>query len=197
MLKEEGDRWEERMAGFCLQHELLRLSKGFRGRVGVAWPPFQRLWKAQFNFFSSAVCGESLSGMNGSFSFVSPDVAYAHDINCFWVIQTEEGKVNTASPSHSCVSFICMNMYYMCILHYFTYNDNSAVIYWGPWASSGRWWGTGKPGMGWQRVRHDLATEQQNIEDFLSIRLWAKYFVYLSRKLTLALLIEVLVSSFV
>ncbi|KAI4562255.1 hypothetical protein MJT46_011217 [Ovis ammon polii x Ovis aries] len=39
------------------------------------------------------VCGESLSGMNGSFSFVSPDVAYAHDINCFWVIQTEEGKV--------------------------------------------------------------------------------------------------------
>ena len=68
MLKEEGDRWEERMAGFCLQHELLRLSKGFRGRVGVAWPPFQRLWKAQFNFFSSAVCGESLSGMNRSFS---------------------------------------------------------------------------------------------------------------------------------
>ncbi|KAI4575387.1 hypothetical protein MJG53_011590 [Ovis ammon polii x Ovis aries] len=39
------------------------------------------------------VCGDSLSGMNGSFSFVSPDVAYAHDINCFWVIQTEEGKV--------------------------------------------------------------------------------------------------------
>ena len=38
--------------------------------------------------------------MNGSFSFVSPDVAYAHDINCFWVIQTEEGKVNTASPNH-------------------------------------------------------------------------------------------------
>ena len=33
------------------------------------------------------------------------------------------------------------------------------------WANSGRWWRTGKPGvlrfMGLQRVRHDLATEQQ------------------------------------
>ena len=33
------------------------------------------------------------------------------------------------------------------------------------WASSGRWWRTGKPGvlhsMGWQRVGHDWATEQQ------------------------------------
>ena len=33
------------------------------------------------------------------------------------------------------------------------------------WASSGRWWRTGKPGvlqsMGWQRVTHDWATEQQ------------------------------------
>ena len=31
------------------------------------------------------------------------------------------------------------------------------------WTSSGRWWWTGKPGMlesmGWQRVRHDWATE--------------------------------------
>ena len=35
------------------------------------------------------------------------------------------------------------------------------------WASSGRWWRTGKPGvlqsMGLQRVRHNLATEQQQI----------------------------------
>ena len=33
------------------------------------------------------------------------------------------------------------------------------------WANSGRWWGTGRPGvlqtMGSQRVRHGLATEQQ------------------------------------
>ena len=35
------------------------------------------------------------------------------------------------------------------------------------WANSGRWLGTGKPGvlqsMGLQRVRHDLATEQRTI----------------------------------
>ena len=34
------------------------------------------------------------------------------------------------------------------------------------WANSGRWWRTGKPGMlqfvGSKRVRHDLATEQQD-----------------------------------
>jgi len=34
------------------------------------------------------------------------------------------------------------------------------------WASSGRWWRTGKPGMlqstGWQRVSYDWATEQEN-----------------------------------
>ena len=92
-----------------------------QGRVGVAWPlPFQSLWKAQFNSFSSAVCGESLSGMNGSFSFVSPDVAYAHDINCFWVIQTEEGKVNTASPNHIVFHlyvWVCTTCIYYIILH--------------------------------------------------------------------------------
>ena len=35
------------------------------------------------------------------------------------------------------------------------------------WTNSGSWWWTGKPGlmqsMGWQRVRHDLATEQEDI----------------------------------
>ena len=33
------------------------------------------------------------------------------------------------------------------------------------WANFGKWWGTGKPGvlqsMGYQRIRHDWATEQQ------------------------------------
>ena len=37
------------------------------------------------------------------------------------------------------------------------------------WASSRRWWRTGKPGvllsMGLQRVRHDLATEQQQMDE--------------------------------
>ncbi|XP_075408563.1 cubilin [Tenrec ecaudatus] len=39
------------------------------------------------------VCGGSLSAKNGSFSYGSPDVGYTHDVNCFWVIRTEEGKV--------------------------------------------------------------------------------------------------------
>ena len=38
------------------------------------------------------------------------------------------------------------------------------------WASSGRWWRTGRPGVrqsrGWQRVRHNLTTEQCYLEDF-------------------------------
>ena len=38
------------------------------------------------------------------------------------------------------------------------------------WANSGRWWGTGKPGVlqsvGLQRVRHDLVTEQQQNKGF-------------------------------
>ncbi|KAB1253784.1 Cubilin [Camelus dromedarius] len=31
--------------------------------------------------------------MEGSFSYMSPDVGYVHDVSCFWVIRTEEGKV--------------------------------------------------------------------------------------------------------
>uniref|UniRef100_U3KLX7 Cubilin n=1 Tax=Oryctolagus cuniculus TaxID=9986 RepID=U3KLX7_RABIT len=38
-------------------------------------------------------CGGSLSGLTGSFSYKSPDVGYLHDVNCFWVIRTEDGKV--------------------------------------------------------------------------------------------------------
>ena len=38
------------------------------------------------------------------------------------------------------------------------------------WANSGRWWRTERPGvlqsMGLQRVEHDLATEQQGLEDW-------------------------------
>lgn len=56
------------------------------------------VWKAWFTFFSFAVCGGSLSGVNGSFSYRSPDVGYAHDVNCFWVVRTEERKVNVVSP---------------------------------------------------------------------------------------------------
>ena len=48
----------------------------------------------------------------------------------------------------------------------FTSSGASSPIQWTwTWANSGRWWGTGKSGvlqfMGSQRVRHNLATEQQ------------------------------------
>lgn len=36
--------------------------------------------------------------MNGSFSYMSPNVGYVHDLNCFWIIRTEEGKVSVVSP---------------------------------------------------------------------------------------------------
>ena len=51
------------------------------------------------------------------------------------------------------------------------------------WASSGRWWRTGKPGMmqsiGSQRVRHDWATERH-----LNINFWIIHFLVLIVKYT-------------
>ncbi|NP_001072.2 cubilin precursor [Homo sapiens] len=52
-----------------------------------------RLWTGALCQVPQQVCGESLSGINGSFSYRSPDVGYVHDVNCFWVIKTEMGKV--------------------------------------------------------------------------------------------------------
>ncbi|XP_058537778.1 cubilin isoform X1 [Neofelis nebulosa] len=52
-----------------------------------------RFWTGFLCQIPQQVCGGSLSGMNGSFSYKSPDVGYVHDVNCFWVIRTEEGKV--------------------------------------------------------------------------------------------------------
>lgn len=37
-----------------------------------------------------------MSDVSGSFSYMSPDVGYVHDVDCFWVLRTEEGKVNSA-----------------------------------------------------------------------------------------------------
>ncbi|XP_023561215.1 cubilin [Octodon degus] len=39
------------------------------------------------------VCGGSLSEMNGSISYIISDVVYLQNVNCFWIIRTEEGKV--------------------------------------------------------------------------------------------------------
>ena len=47
------------------------------------------------------------------------------------------------------------------------------------WASSGSWWWTGKPGvlqsMGWQRVRHDLATELNWLSKLCSDAGWTDW----------------------
>ncbi|XP_049633697.1 cubilin [Suncus etruscus] len=52
-----------------------------------------RFWTGTFCQTPQQVCGGSLSGMNGSFSYRSPEVGYVHDVSCFWVVRTEEGKV--------------------------------------------------------------------------------------------------------
>ncbi|XP_060048215.1 cubilin [Erinaceus europaeus] len=52
-----------------------------------------RFWTGIFCQTPQQVCGGSLSGMNGSFSYKSPNVGFVHNVNCFWVIRTEEGKV--------------------------------------------------------------------------------------------------------
>ncbi|XP_036916668.1 cubilin [Sturnira hondurensis] len=52
-----------------------------------------RFWTGFLCQIPQQVCGGSLSGMNGSFSYKSSDVGYVHDVNCFWVVRTEERKV--------------------------------------------------------------------------------------------------------
>ncbi|XP_058153894.1 cubilin [Dasypus novemcinctus] len=38
-------------------------------------------------------CGGAFSGLDGTFSYSSPDAGPVHDVNCFWVVRTQEGKV--------------------------------------------------------------------------------------------------------
>ena len=49
------------------------------------------------------------------------------------------------------------------------------------WANSGRWWGTGRPGvlqsMGSQRVRQDLVTEQQQLYIFIHTAIYTYIYV--------------------
>uniref|UniRef100_A0A8C3YL53 Cubilin n=1 Tax=Catagonus wagneri TaxID=51154 RepID=A0A8C3YL53_9CETA len=52
-----------------------------------------RFWAGSLCQTPQQVCGGALTDKNGSFSYMSPDVGYVHDVNCFWVIRTEEGKV--------------------------------------------------------------------------------------------------------
>ncbi|XP_004860031.1 cubilin [Heterocephalus glaber] len=50
-------------------------------------------WTGSHCQIPQQACGGSLSGMNGSISYRISDVDYLHDVNCFWIIRTEEGKV--------------------------------------------------------------------------------------------------------
>ncbi|XP_005387022.1 PREDICTED: cubilin [Chinchilla lanigera] len=49
-------------------------------------------WTGSHCQIPQQVCGGSLSGMNGSISYTISQV-YLQDVNCFWVVRTEEGKV--------------------------------------------------------------------------------------------------------
>ncbi|XP_040824205.1 cubilin [Ochotona curzoniae] len=50
-------------------------------------------WTGSHCQISQQVCGGSLSGLNGTFTYKSPDVGHISNVRCFWVIRTEDGKV--------------------------------------------------------------------------------------------------------
>lgn len=52
-----------------------------------------RFWTGSLCHLPQQVCGGTMSDVSGSFSYMSPDVGYVHDVDCFWVLRTEEGKV--------------------------------------------------------------------------------------------------------
>ncbi|XP_042541866.1 cubilin [Dipodomys spectabilis] len=50
-------------------------------------------WTGDHCQTAQQVCGGSLSEPNGSISYTALDTQYERDVNCFWVIRTEVGKV--------------------------------------------------------------------------------------------------------
>lgn len=52
--------------------------------------------KHNSSFFFPA-CGGILSGTQGFFAYQSPNDTYTHDVNCFWVVKTDEEKVHTVT----------------------------------------------------------------------------------------------------
>uniref|UniRef100_A0A8C6W9S3 Cubilin n=1 Tax=Nannospalax galili TaxID=1026970 RepID=A0A8C6W9S3_NANGA len=49
-------------------------------------------WTGYYCQIPQQACGGSISGTQGTIAYQSPDTGYAHDINCFWVIRTDEEK---------------------------------------------------------------------------------------------------------
>ncbi|XP_077015414.1 cubilin-like [Tamandua tetradactyla] len=52
-----------------------------------------RAWTGPLCQVPRQACGGPLSGPSGTFGHSSPGDDYVHDVNCFWVIRTQEGKV--------------------------------------------------------------------------------------------------------
>ncbi|XP_021504160.1 cubilin isoform X2 [Meriones unguiculatus] len=50
-------------------------------------------WTGYFCQTPQRACGGVLSGTQGTFAYRSPDDTYVHDVNCFWVVRTDEAKV--------------------------------------------------------------------------------------------------------
>ncbi|KAM5235406.1 cubilin [Ctenodactylus gundi] len=50
-------------------------------------------WSGSYCQNPQQACGGSLSGVDGHVSYEIPNDSYLHDVDCFWVIRTEEGKV--------------------------------------------------------------------------------------------------------
>ncbi|XP_051007258.1 cubilin [Acomys russatus] len=50
-------------------------------------------WTGYYCQTPQRACGGLLSGTQGSFAYRSPNDTYVHDVNCFWVVRTDEEKV--------------------------------------------------------------------------------------------------------
>ncbi|XP_041486764.1 cubilin isoform X1 [Microtus oregoni] len=50
-------------------------------------------WTGYYCQMPQRACGGILSGTQGFFAYQSPNDTYVHDVNCFWVVKTDEEKV--------------------------------------------------------------------------------------------------------
>ncbi|KAK7823853.1 hypothetical protein U0070_020524, partial [Myodes glareolus] len=50
-------------------------------------------WTGYYCQMPQRACGGILSGTQGFFAYQSPNDTYTHDVNCFWVVKTDEEKV--------------------------------------------------------------------------------------------------------
>lgn len=50
-------------------------------------------WTGYYCQIPQRACGGILSGTQGVFAYHSPNDTYVHDLNCFWVVRTDEEKV--------------------------------------------------------------------------------------------------------